>query len=87
LAPGFTGLSSENRLSYEHTHSFKTSSLAITGYRVAWANDVPVLTMDLNFRVKPSPRSGVIQCDGGALPVDFEPGRDPGRRELRLLLR
>lgn len=76
IKQGFSAVLPDNRISYQHDHSFKTSSLAITGYKVEWAQGIPTINMSLNFKVKENGRSGVIQCDSREIPVQFEPFRD-----------
>ncbi len=85
VKPGFSGLTPEARLAYEQSHVFQTSELAITGYSVNWAKAIPIVTIDLNYKVKAVDLSGTIQCDGRAIPVQFEPPRDPkGEAQIRL---
>lgn len=76
VATGFTGLKSDERLSYEYDHTFKTNSLAITDYKVEWSQNTPIIALNLNFKVKETGRSGIIQCADREIPVTFEPMRD-----------
>ena len=73
---GFSGINTDDRISYQHDHTFKTNSLAITNYQVEWAQGIPTINLSLNFKVKEAGRSGIIQCEGRDVPVTFEPFRD-----------
>ncbi len=82
---GFSGTTPQARLAYEHAHGFQTSELAITGYSVQWAKATPLVSIDLNFKIKAQTPSGTIQCDGRTVPVQFEPPRDAkGEAQLRV---
>lgn len=76
IKQGFAGIDADNRISYQHDHTFKTNSLAITQYKVEWAQGIPTINLSLNFKVKEAGRSGVIQCESRDIPVTFEPFRD-----------
>lgn len=85
IQSGFTGVNKEDRLSYEHVHSFKTSSLAVTRYSVLWNQNTPVIDLGLNFKVKEEGRSGIIQCSDRNIAVTFEPMKDKsGEADFRV---
>jgi uncharacterized protein YfaS (alpha-2-macroglobulin family) len=85
IQSGFTGVNKEERLSYEHVHSFKTSSLAVIKYSVLWNQNTPVIDLSLNYKVKEQDRSGIIQCSDRDIPVSFEPMKDKnGQADFRV---
>lgn len=77
LKMGFAGAKLEDKINNEHSYTFRTSGLAITKYNILWNDNVPVIGVTLNLKVKPEGRSGVIQCPDRDIPVTFEPMKNP----------
>ena len=73
---GFQALKPEERISYDAPISFKSSPLSITRYKVDWNENIPVISLEFNLRVKPEGRTGIIQCPSHEVAVTFEPLKD-----------